>query len=133
MKYKVSEGTLLVAPFVVIFFLPGVGVFIGLVLFLMWIADKVSDAQLKEAMKLNPPSKIIMPAPQRASAPVSALSEEERNEIIEAALAETQRQLAYVVCPNPIFRQRYFDTVFTRLCARQGLKVNKFFWKKIEE
>jgi hypothetical protein len=130
MNYKISDGTLFVAPIVAMFFLPGLGVVIALVCFLLWIADKVADAQVKEAMKANPAT--VRAVPQSISTPVSTLSEEEKNEIIEAAIAETQRQMEFVICPDLRFREKYFDTVFTRLCERQGLKVDKFFWKKIE-
>ena len=70
----------------------------------------------------------VIPAP--ASPPVSTLSEEKKNAIIEAALAEAQRQMEYVICPDPIFRERYFETVFTRLCERQGVNAAEIVWKR---
>ena len=103
-----------------------------LVFLVLIIIVCAADSLVKKAASTNESGKIRLnvPAISSPTAPsVSALSEEESNAIVEAALTETNRQMAYVVCSDPKFREKYFQVVFTRLCERQGVKLDKLVWK----
>ena len=124
MNYKISDGTLLVAPVLIMFFLPGVGVLIALVCLLLWIADKVSDAQVKEAMKLNPASKIVLHVPV-------ILTAAECDRIINDAVEQANRRVVRLTYCDDEAKGHVFRAIVTRLCQKQGVKVNEAVWKKI--
>jgi Na+-transporting methylmalonyl-CoA/oxaloacetate decarboxylase gamma subunit len=121
----ISGFTLLVAACI---FFPGL--FLSLLFFVVLIVIVcMVDSVVKKAVSVDESGKIRLTVPTTAPTE-NTLSEEKRNEIIQAALAETNRQMAHVVCPDRKFRERYFETVFTRLCERQGLNAAEIVRKR---
>ncbi len=113
-NYKISHGTLLVVPVVVMLFLPGVGILIALVCFLLWIADKDSDAQVKQATKADASSKIVLHVP-------ITLSEAECDRVIKDAVEQANRRIVRLTYCNDEAKGHVFRAIVVRLCQKKGV------------
>jgi Na+-transporting methylmalonyl-CoA/oxaloacetate decarboxylase gamma subunit len=133
MKIEIGNGGLgstIILFMVVGFFIPEVFLLVGIVCFLMWIVGLCADRQVKQALKADSHSKIVLRGPETSAPVPTVLSEAESNEIIEEALAEAKRRVTAMTYCDHEARKKIFEAVFLRLCHKRGLKVDKLVWKK---
>lgn len=143
MKIEIGNGGVgssIAVIFVVGFFIPPIWpvlAVIGIVMWIMGLVAKHQIAQIPESAKMlfnaptiqSAPSLPSIPALPAPPAPVEvALSDEEVDEKIQAAVAEAKRIANLTRCSHE-GRKRIFERVFRRECEKQGVKADKIIWK----